>query len=237
MIQIVCHRGANEFAPENTYASTQICLDWGMDIVEIDVNSSRDGVLYLFHGPQLERASTGRGLIMEHDAAEIDLLDAGSWFAPEFAGERIPRLAEFLPWVKGRAGLFLDVKFGDLDEVVRLIRATDLADETFFWFQHNWMARCFRRIAPDLRLKINAATLGQIEAAQQEFDAQIIEIDLANVTEEMMNACRNREMQVMINYGGDDPARLQTMLAWRPDFVNVNYGDRVARLAREMGLR
>ncbi len=237
MIQIVCHRGANEFAPENTYASTQICLDWGMDIVEIDVNSSRDGVLYLFHGPQLERASNGRGLIMEHDAAEIDQLDAGSWFAPEFAGERIPRLAEFLPWVKGRAGLFLDVKFGDLDEVVRLIRATDLVEESFFWFQHAWMARCFRRIAPDLPLKINAATVDQIQVAQREFGAQIIEVDLANVTESLMNACRDREMQVMINYGGSDRERLQTMLAWRPDLVNVNYGDRVARLAREMGLR
>jgi len=54
MIEIVCHRGANELAPENTYASSQICLDWGVHYVEIDVSTSADGVLYVIHGPGLE---------------------------------------------------------------------------------------------------------------------------------------------------------------------------------------
>jgi hypothetical protein len=94
MIQIVCHRGANEYTPENTYASSQLCMDWGMDMIEIDVSCSHDGVLYLFHGPQLEKTTNGQGLIMERGSAEIDQLDARSRFSPDFAGERIPRLAD-----------------------------------------------------------------------------------------------------------------------------------------------
>ncbi|MCB0067590.1 MAG: hypothetical protein KDD77_10585, partial [Caldilineaceae bacterium] len=46
-VEIVCHQGANEYAPPNTYAAAQICVDWGMDYVEIDVNTSKDGVLYV----------------------------------------------------------------------------------------------------------------------------------------------------------------------------------------------
>ena len=46
-VEIVCHRGANEYAPENTYPAAQLCIDWGMDYVEIDVNTSKDGVMYV----------------------------------------------------------------------------------------------------------------------------------------------------------------------------------------------
>lgn len=237
MTKIVCHRGANEFAPENTYASSQICLDWGMDVVEIDVNSSRDGVLYLYHGPQLEKCTNGQGLIVERKAVEIDQLDAGSWFSPQFAGESIPRLADYLAWIKGKAGLFLDVKFGDVEAIARLVRETGFAEDAFFWFQYDWMARCFRRVAPDLRLKMNASTIAQIDAAHARYDAQIIEIDIGKVTAELMDACRDRGMQVMISYGGSDPELFRAMLAWRPELVNINYGDRVAQMAVEMGLR
>ena len=58
-IEIVCHRGANAYAPANTLPAAQICVDWGMDYVEVDVNSSSDGVLYIFHGPELEFTTDG----------------------------------------------------------------------------------------------------------------------------------------------------------------------------------
>ena len=77
-IEIVCHRGANEYAPENTFAAAQKCIDWGMDYVEVDVNTSKDGVLYVFHGPELEKTTNGTSCITELTSKEIDALDAGS---------------------------------------------------------------------------------------------------------------------------------------------------------------
>ena len=94
-IKIVCHRGANQYAPENTVASARLCIDWAMDYLEIDVSTSKDGVLYVFHGPELEKTTNGTGLIFDHTAAELDRLDAGRWFSPKFAGEHIPRLEPF----------------------------------------------------------------------------------------------------------------------------------------------
>ena len=106
-IEIVCHRGANQYAPENTYASAQICIDWGMDYLEIDIITSKDGVLHVFHGPELAKTTNGSGYIFEHTAAKLAQLDAGGWFDPKFAGEPIPQLAPFLRWVKGKIKLFL----------------------------------------------------------------------------------------------------------------------------------
>lgn len=111
-IEIVCHKGANEYAPENTFAATQLCIDWGMDYVEIDVNASKDGVLYILHGPKVDKTTNGKGRITDLTFEEIDPLDAGSWFHPKYAGERVPRLEPFLRWIKGKSRVFLDVKAG-----------------------------------------------------------------------------------------------------------------------------
>lgn len=116
MIEIVCHKGANEYAPENTFASTQLCIDWGMDYVEIDVSASKDGVLYLLHGPEVDRTTNGHGHLCDLLSEDIDRLDAGSWFHPRFAGERVPRLEPFLHWVKGK----ITVRFRKLDQQLPL---------------------------------------------------------------------------------------------------------------------
>ena len=83
-IEIVCHKGANEYAPENSYAAAQRCIDWGVDYVEIDVRTSQDGVFYLLHDRTVDRTTNGHGAIAELTAAEIDQLDAGSWFHPHY---------------------------------------------------------------------------------------------------------------------------------------------------------
>ncbi|HXF60497.1 MAG TPA: glycerophosphodiester phosphodiesterase family protein, partial [Caldilineaceae bacterium] len=125
-IEIVCHKGANEYAPENTYAAAQRCIEWGVDYVEIDVNLSKDGVHYILHGPSVEETTNGSGNIQELTSAEIDALDAGSWFDARFAGERVPRLEPFLRWIKGKAKVFFDVKAANLPELIDLVYALEL---------------------------------------------------------------------------------------------------------------
>jgi len=229
MIEIVCHRGANEFAPENTYASTQLCIDWGMDYVEIDVNRSADGVLYLFHGPELERTTNGEGMIMDHPSEVIDQLDAGSWFDPKFADERIPRLDEFLGWVKGKAKLFIDVKQADLAQLVALIHRHGFEEECFFWFGQPHLATELRQLAPELTLKVNADTRAKVERAVAEFDADIIEAGYP-VDPDVVAACRDHGVRLMVYYKGSDEAVFAEIVRQPPDLVNVNFGDRFKRV-------
>ena len=55
-------------------------------MIEIDVQLTRDGQLVVIHDDELQRTTTGRGLVREHTLAEVKALDAGSWFGPTFAG-------------------------------------------------------------------------------------------------------------------------------------------------------
>ncbi len=141
-VKIVCHKGANHKAPENTFAAARLCVEWGVDTVEIDVHTSKDGIFYIFHGPNLQRTTNGTGWVGSYTSQELDGLDAGGWFSPEFAGERVPRLEPFLRWIKGKASVYLDVKNADPRRLADLVRAAGLEDDCFFWSRDDdWMRR------------------------------------------------------------------------------------------------
>lgn len=230
-VAIVCHRGANEYAPANTCAAAQICVDWGMEYVEIDVNTSKDGVFYVFHGPELHFTTNGSGLFHELTAAEIDELDAGAWFDPSFAGTRVPRLDTYLRWIKGKAKLFLDVKRADLPQLLALLHAVQMQDDCFFWFGDPDAAYDFRRLAPDLALKVNADDAAAAVAAHDSLAANIIETSLDQLTAEFVATCRSRAMKIMVYHTEKDPVAFRSILDWGVDMINCDHGDVVAQVA------
>lgn len=229
-IEIVCHKGANAHAPENTFASSQLCIDWGMDYVEIDVNTSQDGVLYLLHGPDVERTTNGKGLISELSSADIDSLDAGSWFSPKFAGEPVPRLESFLKRIKGKIKVFFDVKYPvEPQQVIAMVYQAGLERECFFWFERHTEALKFRKLDRQLLLKVNVRSVKEAALAKDELGANIVEIGLDDMNQELLQACRQIGLKVMINYMGNDPEAFRKILRWQVDMVNVDYGDEFVR--------
>lgn len=91
---MVGHRGAPREAPENTLASFRAAARAGARAVELDARLTRDGVVVVHHDAELGRTVAGAGLLEETDHAALAGLDAGSWFGPAFAGERVPTLAQ-----------------------------------------------------------------------------------------------------------------------------------------------
>lgn len=94
--RIMGHRGAAASAPENTLAGIRKAAAYGASWVEFDVKLTADAVPVLMHDDSLER-TTGHDIpASELSLAEMKGLDAGGWFAPEFAGETVPTLEETL---------------------------------------------------------------------------------------------------------------------------------------------
>lgn len=92
--RVVAHRGGGTLAPENTLAALDVGAQYGHRMVEFDVKLAADEVPFLLHDPDVTRTSNGTGAAAELRFDAIAALDAGSWFAPGFAGERMPSLAE-----------------------------------------------------------------------------------------------------------------------------------------------
>ncbi|MHA6696069.1 glycerophosphodiester phosphodiesterase [Homoserinimonas sp. A520] len=93
---IAGHRGDRSAAPENTIPALQSALDGTMVYVETDIRLSSDGVPVLIHDATVDRTTNGSGRVSELTLAELQQLDAGSWFAKVFAGLQIPTLESFL---------------------------------------------------------------------------------------------------------------------------------------------
>lgn len=93
---ILGHRGAAKERPENTLAAFRRAIEVGADGIECDVQRSKDGELVVFHDERLGRTTTGQGWVKDHTVADLRRLDAGGWFDPAYARERIPLLPEVL---------------------------------------------------------------------------------------------------------------------------------------------
>ncbi len=136
-LEIIGHRGFSARAPENTLASVEAALRAGADAVEWDVHVAADGTPVVIHDATLGRTTNGVGPVRRRTLAQLQGLDAGSWFDPSFAGERIPSLAQALDRVKGRVGrVYTEVKgyreLEDLDRMARITRDADMAYDTVF---------------------------------------------------------------------------------------------------------
>jgi glycerophosphoryl diester phosphodiesterase len=113
---VVGHRGLFKEAPENTLANFRACLNLRLGF-EFDVQRTADGCLVCLHDASVDRTTDGDGKVGELTLNQIRQLDAGRWFSPEFAGERIPRIDEVFALIASQGrheGLFaVDIKAAD----------------------------------------------------------------------------------------------------------------------------
>jgi glycerophosphoryl diester phosphodiesterase len=135
--EVIAHRGASAYAPENTMPSFDLAASQDAGCVEHDLHVTKDGVLVCLHDRTLDRTTNVRevfprrgqdvredGEILRrwfvHDFAlsEIQQLDAGSWFQPEFAGALVPTFDDLLAWASHRVAVLTELKDPDVYETL-----------------------------------------------------------------------------------------------------------------------
>lgn len=154
-VEIVAHRGASYDAPENTMAATKLAWKQNADAVETDIYLSKDGKLIVFHDKPSAKRTTGKDVpIHTLTQAEALELDAGSWKAPQFKGEKIPRLEDQIKSVPPGKKLLVESKVGKeiVPELKRVLEATR-ADEkkiTLISFEYDFLQES-RTLLPNYR--------------------------------------------------------------------------------------
>lgn len=231
-VGLVAHRcGAGE-APENTLAAARHCLEQDVAWIEVDVRTTRDGVLVALHDERLDRTTDCEGPVRHWTAAELASCDAGRFFSEEYAGESLPTLETMLRWAKGRIGVYLDVKDADPDAVVALVRRVGMADQCFFGFEGWKRSARFAAAYPDLALKQSVTTLAEIARAHDELGAKIVEIEAKHLTPQMVRACRERGLLWMAPLFGRQDKAYGAVLAWGPDLINLDHPARFRQVTQ-----
>jgi hypothetical protein len=127
-VAIICHRGAHEFAHENTLEAYRATFELGGDGNEIDIRQTKDGVLVLFHDDMLDVHLKAFGDISDYSYEQLQKFEFRN---PGPFGDacRIPTLKEVFELHKKYAGLIhLDIKVPNIDTKI-----TKMLDEMDMW--------------------------------------------------------------------------------------------------------
>lgn len=234
MTQIVCHRGANLSAPENTFASAQKALELGGSIIEMDIHQSADGVLYVIHDDTVDRTTDGSGKISELQSSEIDRLDAGRWFDESFKGEPVPRLDEYLKRFAKDAGFYLEVKQADCRNVAQIVDDLDIAERCFTCSFDPEMREQMIIHAPSVRRMIHWSAAGTPDAAIHEHKAAIVEFHAHDFEPKDIRLCQDAGLEVMFYTDQYDEERFKVALELSMDFINIDHIEEFDRLRKSL---
>lgn len=221
-VTITAHRGDKRSAPENTLAAIRSAIASGADAAEIDVQLTSDGVVVVFHDDDLMRMANDPRRLADLTFEEARTFDVGTWFAPEFSGERIPTLDEVLNEASTQITLNIELKAvrgqqapGPL--VRGVIETLD---------RHNARSRCVistlsyptlaevRRQAPDLRVGF---IVFEAVGDPTRLDLDFLSVRDALATDDFIARARRRGRPVHV-WTVDDPDRFVT-------FVNRGVAD------------
>lgn len=134
--QIIGHRGAAGYAPENTLEGIHTAADMGVEWVELDVKLTKDEIPIIFHDETLDRTTNGSGNVADKTLEELRELEAGSWFGESFAGLKIPTLEEAVEvLIERELGLNLEIKPCPAREVETAEAALDILSH--IWDDHD----------------------------------------------------------------------------------------------------
>lgn len=236
---IVAHRGAMSERPENTMPAYRHAAVLGADIIEIDLRTSRDGHLFIFHDATLDRTTNGEGSASEREMEELRELDAGSWFSPEFSGEQIPLFEEVLQWAASEEiALLLDLKesgleyarkvadnvhrHGDGGRVVVGVRSPEQAAE-------------FRELLPD-SLQLAFIGSGSDIEAFTAAGVDIIRLWLHWLEENpsLADQVRDSGRKLMINGSDGNLEEVQKIMSYSPDWILIDDLDQLYRSLEEL---
>ncbi len=143
-ILIIGHRGASAYAPENTLAAFKLAVAQKADLVEDDYQATQDGKLIVLHDSTVDRTTDAikkwgekKILVKTRTLEDLRQLDAGSWKAPKYAGEKLPTFAEAVECMLEGAVPLLERKGGTPEQTLAELKRIDAVEkvvvQSFDW--------------------------------------------------------------------------------------------------------
>ncbi len=228
------HRGAKQLAPENTLAAFRKSIELGMDMTEIDVRTSKDGKLVVIHDPTVDRTTDGTGVVAEMTLAELRKLNAGRWFAPRYATEKIPTLTEVLTLCKDKIRVKVDVKHAAPEQLAQEIRACGMVKQVLVLDSPVYLER-FAKVAPEIPCKTWFRKDKHLEYILEKIKPEALEVSWGRLTAERVALCHKHGIKAFTcTPGGALP--MQAYLAKMKTGVDIIQTDYPVLLGRAVDL-
>jgi len=237
---VIAHRGAAGQAPENTPSAFRLAIGQGCDMIELDVQLTADDEIVVCHDDTADRTTNGSGLLRDMTLEQIRRLDAGAWYSPEYADERIPTLGEVFELVPSDVGINIELKCAD-NRIIRLlpalIREYGRTESVVISSFHHRLLHRLKTAAPNLRIGLlYTALLRDPVKLVRDFglDVWSVHPHHALIEPEDIAALRANGQRVY-PWTVNDPDAMKRLLAQGVSGIITDYPDRLRQLAGQSG--
>jgi glycerophosphoryl diester phosphodiesterase len=233
-VQVMARRGAETLSPYATSPAIERSIDDSVDWIEVEVRMSRDGYHVLVGDEDLARSTDAKGLVSSMSLAELKRLDAGSWFAPRYAGTSILTLGEAFRLAKGRINLCLVCKDVSLPILLAEVIAAGMERQVIIAGHVDQLKRL--RAMPDgerLALMLDSGGEGFTDAILNRLKPAVISISAPDATADRCRSLHARGMMVMARTIGveDRPEVWATVIDAGADWILTDRPEEI--VARE----
>lgn len=221
---VISHRACGGHAPENTLQGVRTAIELGAEAVEIDVQSSADGVPVLMHDFTVDRVTGGEGAVANLTLEQLRSLKAG--------GEPVPTLAEVLDVTRGKVLLVMEIKQPGIEEQVSsVVSAADAAVEVMCWSFFPGALEGMRAADPRIPTALLVAPegVGRWPAMRERalsIGAQGVSVFFLGIDERITEDCR-RSGLALYAWTANEPEQISKLIAQGVDGICSDYPDRV----------
>lgn len=195
---IIAHRAGMRHAPENTLAALEIAVRQKADYAEIDVQRTLDGTIVVVHDRDLMKLARDSRRIAQTTYQDLSRVDIGILFHPDFKGEPIARLSDFLSAAAGKIRLIIELKYyGEDDllagETLKLVRQAGREKEVQIMSLELKGVRQVQRLAPQIAVGyLVAAGLGNLAR----LDVSFLAVPIGRATSGFMREAHENGLKV-----------------------------------------
>ncbi len=230
-LSLSAHRGSSILAPENTLATFKTVLEMGVDYIEIDVRTTKDGQLAILHDGTLNRTTNGEGPMKNFTLAELKQLSAGRNYPEQYKEERIPTLQEtsalLTQWNKThkhQTNLYVDCKDVAPEPLVKELKASELLKDAVFYGSDDFLL-ALKKVYPKAKLMPSLNKPGEIEDKVAKLNPYAFDVRWTILNEQLVAEIHQHKVKVFSDVLGllDTPANYKKATTMCVDLIQTDH--------------
>ena len=197
-VLIAAHRASNNRYPENSLAAIKYSIETGVDIIEIDIRTTKDGKLVLLHDGTVNRTTNGKGKVCDFTYAELLKLELDTKWG-DTINHKIPLAEDALNLAVGNIMVDLDIKEIYIKELVKLVHKTHTEKQVLFFDNSYDILDSILLLDSTLMLMPRAHSLIDVKEVIEKYHPPVIHIDKYFFTKEVVRTIKESGARVWIN--------------------------------------
>lgn len=207
-ILVAAHRGAHIGNCENSILSTKQSIKLGVDIIELDVKVTKDGVPVLMHDGTIDRTTNGTGKVSDYTLEELQKFRLKSWLGI-LTDEKIPTFESVLRIAKGKIMIDIDLKTDNIGPVVAMVQKTKMRNQVFYFDNDYELLNRIKKLDDKSIFMPRAYSYEMADSAIILYNPPVVHIDPSFYTQKLTKLIRENNARIWINALGEADAKMR----------------------------